>query len=969
MNPRASVSALGALSIFSLAMSVTAQSPRLTISGNAAGDRSGQAVQGAGDVNGDGYDDLIVGAPASDAGGLPGSARVLSGLDGSVIHSWTGSPDDLFGASVAGAGDVNGDGLADVIVGVPNDGTGGTAAGRAIVFSGADGSVLWSFDGAAGDRLGAAVNGAGDVNGDGYDDFIVGAPLHAGVGAGSGQVHVYSGVDGTELWLLDGVAASDNFGWSVAGAGDLDGDCHDDFLVGAPLVTTGAGVGAGQTQVFSGATGGVLWTFDGAVADGHAGWSVAGAGDVNRDGVPDIVVGAPLASTNGAVSIWSGADGTLIRTTSGDAAADQYGWSVAGAGDVNADGYADVIIGAPMRDSFGKTDSGQAQVCSGADGARLLTLWGSNASDNLGFSVCGCGDTDGDGRPDLLVGVPRADATGTDAGTALVYAARDPYVTHAQAAVVAPAAATNAQYGARMRRISDINNDGVLDYIIGSPFDVARFGTAWVYSGADHSFIRKHTGPIFDSWYGIRMGSVGDLDDDGVIDYGIGAFHDDSGANDAGGLYIYSGATGSLIKTLLGATTLEHLGSGIAMLGDVNGDGTDDFVVASGEFDGLKGKFAVKSGADYSTIYEKFGTAAGQAFGWEVGAVRDLDGDGITDFVVGAHYGQSNPPGTGYANVYSGDSGDLIWHWEGVASQDRFGWNVASVGDVNADGFDDIAVGADGGDPNGVTSAGYVRVFSGKTGAMLYDLHGPEMGASLGIYVDAAGDVNGDGYADFVASAPTGDPGGLMNAGYAFVYSGLDGSILQTFTGTNALDDLGRSITGTLHDGDGDGYPDIIVGVARDDTAGTDRGAARIMTSVAKTDPPFFKIYGAACAGTNGHLPRIGFTNRPALSETFDVRLTSAPENAAAFLGVDIQASSINLGIVGAPECTLNVLPLIAVGFNTDAMGKVSLPFPLPADTVVLGVSLYMQWLIADPTANNLGLVMTRGGRFTIGNQ
>ena len=148
---------------------------QFTFTGDSAGDRFGNSVSSAGDVNGDGFDDLIVGAQNDDNNGTDsGSARVFSGADGSVLYNFDGdSAGDLFGGSVSGAGDVNGDGFDDLIVGAQNDDNNGANGGSARVLSGADGSVLYSFDGEIGDGFGQSVSGAGDVDGDGFDDLIV----------------------------------------------------------------------------------------------------------------------------------------------------------------------------------------------------------------------------------------------------------------------------------------------------------------------------------------------------------------------------------------------------------------------------------------------------------------------------------------------------------------------------------------------------------------------------------------------------------------------------------------------------------------------------------------------------------------------------------------------------------------------------------------------------------------------------
>ena len=204
--------------------------------GDSEGDRFGQSVSGAGDVNGDGFDDLIVGALWDDNNGSnSGSARVFSGVDGTVLYNFDGdSEDDRFGGSVSGAGDVNGDGFADLIVGASFDDNNGIDSGSARVFSGADGSVLYTFNGdSTNDYLGGSVSSAGDVNGDGFADLIVGAIGIRNNGFNSGSARVFSGADGSILYSFDGDSVDDVFGTSVSSAGDVNGDGIADLIVGA----------------------------------------------------------------------------------------------------------------------------------------------------------------------------------------------------------------------------------------------------------------------------------------------------------------------------------------------------------------------------------------------------------------------------------------------------------------------------------------------------------------------------------------------------------------------------------------------------------------------------------------------------------------------------------------------------------------------------------------------------------------
>jgi hypothetical protein len=402
---------------------VTASAPvpnpsQYTFEGLAPGDWLGYAVAGPGDVDGDGHADVLTGAfrAASQAGQI----ILFNGSDGTVRYALSGqAAGDYFGRALAGAGDVDGDGRPDLIVGAPGASVSAAGAGRVRVIRGADGLTLYAFDGAsAGDALGSAVAGAGDVNGDGYADVLVGAP---GAGGNQGLAEVYSGFNGAVLHELAGQAAGERLGAAVAGAGDVDGDGFDDVAVGVPG-SAQAGPGAGVVRLVSGATGADIRILTGPEPYGAFGSAVAGVGDVDGDGRPDLAVGTPnfsgLAPNAGRVDVF-GADGAVLRTWSGSATQDQFGFSVAGAGDFNNDGRADVIVGVIGADAGG-TSAGQAQVLSGADGSVLATLDGAAAYDGLGRSVAGVGDVDGDGRADVVAGAPGGDAAGTDAGEARV---------------------------------------------------------------------------------------------------------------------------------------------------------------------------------------------------------------------------------------------------------------------------------------------------------------------------------------------------------------------------------------------------------------------------------------------------------------------------------------------------------------------------------------------------------------------
>ncbi len=378
--------------------------------GEAPGDQFGWIARDAGDLDGDGIHDVVTSAPGGP--GAAGKVYAYSTGTGRLLWTRSGEPGDGLGTGIEAAGDVNHDGVPDVIAGAPG-------GGKALVYSGRDGHTLLSFTAEdSGDAFGRHVADLGDVNGDGDADVLVGAPLNDAGGKDAGRVYLYSGHDGSLLHVFTGQQAGDNFGAACAGQ-VRHGTVW--IVAGAPLAGPRH---TGVTYVYRGLTDQPAFT----IASDSTGFRLGGmfvsvVGDVNHDGTADIYASdwpnQARGRSTGRIYVYSGRTGQPLFTLTGENAGDGFGIGPADLGDINGDGYDDLVIGA-WQFAGAAPSGGKVYVYSGKDHTLLRSITGQVAGETLGFDATGLGDVNGDGVPDLLVTSAWSAINGTKSGRIFV---------------------------------------------------------------------------------------------------------------------------------------------------------------------------------------------------------------------------------------------------------------------------------------------------------------------------------------------------------------------------------------------------------------------------------------------------------------------------------------------------------------------------------------------------------------------
>ncbi len=819
------------------------------------------AVSTAGDTDNDGYEDLVIG---SDSAGIDDQgafilflgpitdAQSLSDAHAFILGE---TEDDHLGASVAWAGDTNADGHADLLLGAWGEDESGSMAGAAYLLTGpisADATLAGAgfklVGETAGDAAGYEVAAAGDVNGDGRDDFLVGARYEdSGGGLAAGATYLVTGPVSADMDLsgarakLLGEERYDYSGSALSSAGDLNDDGFQDLLIGA-YGNDSADAGAGAVYVVYGPVTGEL---DLSTADARllgessgdaAGFSLASAGDMDADGHDDIVIGAygeDSAGTNagavyvvlGPVSGESSLEAAEAKLT-GENASDYAGWDLAAGGDANDDGYDDMIVGAPGLDS-GETRVGAAYlvlapvtgVSSLADAPARYT--GDQESVYAGYSLSFVGDQNADGRDDFLMGY-YSTSDGSFAAAHLL-PGNEFYASDEDCdGEIDEDDASNA-----LTWFADLDGDGYGDP--DSSTSACYQPSGYVSDSTDCDDLEENTHP-------------------GAVEI-CGDFVDD----DCDGRTVWDCDGSVATATLLGEANDDYAGANVSPAGDVNGDGIPDILIGAygesttGEHAGaayllhgpVSGEVSLSDAAAKLT-----GEATYDWAGYCVAGDGDINADGFDDILVGAYRQDAAAENAGAVYLLTGpvtgESGLDGAHaiLLGEVETDNAGYSVALVDDMNLDGYDELLIGAMRED-SAADGAGCAYLVLGPvTGEISLStanakLLGEHESDSAGNAVTGIGDFDQDGYGDLLVGAYQNDAGGTKSGSAYVVFGPVTGEISlgdaeAKFYGEDTLHRAAISVA-SADDINNDGYPDILIGADSEDFDSSGAGSAYLV--------------------------------------------------------------------------------------------------------------------------------------------
>ncbi|HZL99043.1 MAG TPA: VCBS repeat-containing protein [Planctomycetota bacterium] len=820
----------------------------------------GRSVADAGDVDGDGVHDLLV----------AGNTILLtySGADGSLL------PGSFPVSGALGIGDLDGDGLRDIVSG---------NLFTLEAYSRATGALLWSvlnLSPSNGGGRSAAV--LPDIDGDGVEDVAFAETLAGGALFGGGIVRLLSGTDGALIHQLDAPAGSDGFGASIAPFADVDGDGRAEVLVGQ-LGYFVAGQKLGRVQVYSTDDFSPLLEIVGDGTVDNFGIGALDGGDLDGDGAHDVVVKGFEVST-ARVYAFSSASLRPLWQLGGLPSG-----SLAAVGDLDGDARTDLVAA-----KQGGVGLGSAVVLSGADGDILGAFAGSSPL-ALG-SIAAPGDLDGDGSPELVVGVN----THPFFSPGVLEHAEILSLPDGGLQSTISNLAGQMNLGLDVTLAGDLDGDGLSDAATIGNAHVAAFSRA----SGEALFVTKLPVVPFPTSDGMASSitAPGDLSGDGVPDLVIGDGNEINVTK--GRVFVVSGASGALLTQIEGAFDGENLGQTVAATDDFDGDGVRDVWVTVSllPVGGQSGAGEVRlySGATWSVLMTLHGAVQSNGnFGRSLSVGGDIDLDGVLDVAVGSLDNVAGP-NTGALYLFSGASGALLRRIDGAFLSNGVTGLIA--GDADGDDVPDVLAA----ELCWNSCQGRVRLFSGRTNALLWQAAGSGSSSNFGRRLASVGDVDGDGRADVSVSE--------FSASFLpslRILSGLDGGNLDELAvEANSAAFIGSATAGLF---DAGGCADLLLGEpAHDD----DSGSVSVLTSSQGGIHGFIDV-GQAKAGSNGKTPSLrgygGLDAGQLVTVTARHVLPSAP--GAWFIGVSAGNLPFKQGVlVPNPAGPFFVVPMAVNG-------------------------------------------------------
>lgn len=717
----------------------------------------GIGIAGNGDFNSDGYDDLAVSSVIQVGSYLyAGGVFVYFGspVGLSYVINWAvyGTQSDMrMGNSVDYAGDVNGDGKDDLIVGSNSYKIGTSLRGNAKIYYGAAGTpdtvADWSLNGNTGELyFGWHVSNAGNINGDAYDDFLVSYDINQldSYGTQEGGVRLFYGgtpPDNTPDWEITGVG-NQRVGVYTDAAGDVNNDGYSDIIVGADAYDSPLFDKAGKAMAFYGSASGLSsdadWVFTGTEEEAHVGREVHAAGDINIDGYDDVIVTSfdeDFDNDPKSFYLFLG-DIDGLQSEPAYISESDVAKTSAGNVDINHDGFGDLFFGMG-------TNTGSVYAYYGGNFAMRSSYSERLAPFEIGYFGFGYqfdrqGDYNNDGFYDLLMGHPKAGPLATflvDDGKAFLFKGvagginTTTYYNYADAA-------TSDNLGKTVSYAGDVNNDGYDDILIACSKCGADGKVFFKYGSASLSNLDPDitlNAPDPGSLFGSGLSNAGDVNHDGYDDFIIGAYNYDVAGVNYGAVHLYLGSAAGISatasQTLIGFQDDSYFGNFVNNAGDVNGDGYDDILVGAQNFDGLftnEGAAYVyygnSTGLNSTPAITYLGESTNAFCGQFACGNGDLNNDGFDDIAIGQPEYSGSFTSQGKISIYfgspSGTAATAGWTRLGNTAYDNIGWYAAMNGDFNHDDYDDLAFGSPAESYGGVVYPDPVKVFYGKASGL-----------------------------------------------------------------------------------------------------------------------------------------------------------------------------------------------------------------------------------------------------------